>query len=54
MKKKLYFQKIKSDIEEDMEANIEGRDLGREYPNTNPYDLLKHRIPNGFPDRYKH
>jgi len=34
-------------------ANQEGRDLGRQYPTENPYKLLKHRIPKGFPDRYK-
>ena len=41
------------DIQEDLEANQEGRDLGRKYPQGNPYELLKHRIPQGFPDRYK-
>lgn len=40
-------------IQEDLEANQEGRDLGRQYPTENPYELLKHRIPNSFPDRYK-
>lgn len=41
------------DIEEDQEANREGRDLGHWHPLIDAYDLLKHRIPNGFPDRYK-
>ncbi len=41
------------DIEEDQEANREGRDLGHWHPLIDAYDLLKHRIPNGFPERYK-
>ncbi len=41
------------DIEEDQEANREGRDLGHWHPLIDAYDLLKHRIPKGFPERYK-
>ena len=41
------------DILEDQKANQEGRDLGRLYPKANPHELLKHKVPKGFPDRYK-
>lgn len=51
--KKYTIEESLKDIQEDLEANQEGRDLGRQYPTENPYELLKHRIPNGFPDRYK-
>ncbi len=51
--KKYTIEESIKDIQEDLEANQEGRDLGRKYPTENSYELLKHRIPNGFPDRYK-
>lgn len=51
--KKYTIEESLKDIQEDLEANQEGRDLGRQYPTKKPYELLKHRIPNGFPDRYK-
>lgn len=41
------------DIEEDQDANREGRNLGHRHPLIDAYDLLKHRIPKGFPERYK-
>lgn len=52
--KKYTLEESLKDIQEDLEANQEGRDLGRKYPTQSPYDLLKHRVPNGLPDRYKH
>ena len=51
--KKYTIEESIKDIQADLEANQEGRDLGRQYPTVDPYELLKHRIPNGFPDRYK-
>ena len=46
-------QESLKDIQEDLNANQKGRDLGRLYPNGIPYDLLLELIPKGFPDRYK-
>lgn len=51
--KKYTIEESFKDIQEDLEANQEGRDLGCQYPTENPYELLKHRIPKGFLDRYK-
>ena len=52
--KKMSLEESMRDIEEDQKANQEGRELGRLHPSTLPYILLQHRIPKGFPDRYKH
>lgn len=52
--KKMSLEESMRDIEEDQKANEEGREQGRLHPSTLPYILLKHRIPKGFPDRYKY
>lgn len=51
--KKYTLEESLKDIQEDLEANQEGRDLGRKYPTANPYDILRHRVPNGLPERYR-
>ncbi len=45
-------EKILKDSAEDQEANREGRELGRKYPIKNPKDILRHRIPDGLPEKY--
>lgn len=52
-KKGYSFELSQKDIEEDQQANAEGRKLGRQYPVTPAYNTLKHFMPKGFPDRYK-
>ena len=42
------------DIEEDQRANEEGRILGRMFPDIPAYEKLKHRMPKGFPLRYRY
>lgn len=51
--KKYSLEESLKDIQEDQQANEEGRKLGREHPWGDVYELLKHRMPNGFPERYK-
>ena len=41
------------DINEDQQANEEGRELGRRFPTAPAFEKLEHRMPNGFPERYK-
>lgn len=41
------------DINEDQQANEEGRELGRRYPTSPAYEKLKHLMPKGFPEKYK-
>lgn len=41
------------DINEDQQANEEGRELGRRFPTSPAYEKLKHLMPKGFPERYK-
>lgn len=43
--KKLSLEESLKDIEEDQEANREGRELGRKYPTRSCGDLVKHRRP---------
>lgn len=50
--KKMTLEASLKDIEEDQEANREGRDLGREYPTKDPKDILRHRRPKGLPEKY--
>lgn len=51
--KRMSIEASLQDIKEDLEANKEGRDLGHRHPLFDAYDMLRHRIPNGFPERYR-
>ena len=41
------------DINEDQQANEEGRELGRRFPTSSASEKLKYLMPKGFPERYK-
>ena len=49
------YSKVESekDVKEDQKANSYGRILGRNHPLRPAYDILKHLMPKGFPERYK-